>query len=229
MNIENKIVVITGGTKGLGKALAFNFTNEGAKVVIAARQKDETQKTASEIGADSVVCDVTKESDIQNLAKEVLHKYGQIDIWVNNAGVWLPHAPIEETDWQRVHDMFEVNIFGTIYGSKTALIQMRKQKSGVIINIISTSALDGRPGSSGYCASKYAASGFTKSLRKETEGTNIKVFGIYPGGMQTNFFDEKRPDEINDYMQPDFVASKIVENLKQVNPEEELVIKRPSA
>lgn len=227
MNLEGKIVAITGGSKGLGKALAIAFGNKGAKVVIGARSKEELEATASELGIASIVCDVTRESDVQNLADEVLKKHGRIDIWINDAGVWLPHASIEETNWQRVHEMFEVNIFGTIYGSKAALIQMRKQESGLIINILSTSALDGRPRSSGYCASKYAAAGFTKSLRKEVEGTDIKVFGIYPGGMQTSFFDEKKPGEFEEFMSADFVASKIIENLTGDSPEEEQVIKRP--
>lgn len=228
MDLGGKIVVITGGSKGLGKALAIAFGNKGAKVVISSRNKEELEVTASKLDIASIVCDVTKESDVQNLADEVLKKYGRIDIWINDAGVWLPHASIEETNWQRVHEMFEVNIFGTIYGSKVALIQMRKQDFGMIINILSTSALDGRPRSSGYCASKYAAAGFTKSLRKEVEGTNIKVFGIYPGGMQTSFFDEKKPREFDEFMSADFVATKIIENLTSGTPEEEQIIKRPS-
>ncbi len=106
---------------------------------------------------------------------------------------------------------------------------MRKQKSGTIINILSTNALEGRAGSSGYGASKYAAAGFTKSLRKETEGSGIKILSVYPGGMQTNFFDEKKPEAINKYMPYDQVADKIVQNILQNNPEEELIIRRPTA
>jgi NAD(P)-dependent dehydrogenase (short-subunit alcohol dehydrogenase family) len=226
MNLEGKIVVITGGCRGLGKELTSQFVQEGAKVTIADIQQEEGQKTATELGADFIMCDVTKESDVQNLANEVLEIHGQIDIWINNAGVWLPHASVEETNWQRVHEIFEVNVFGTIYGSKTALIQMRKQTEGTIINVLSTSALEGRLNSSGYCASKYAASGFTKSLRKEVTGTDIKIFGIYPSGMQTNLFDEGKPAGIDEYMQPDYVASKIIENLKLTNGEEELIIKK---
>lgn len=227
MDINGKIVVITGGSKGLGKALATDLRGKGATAVISSRSKEELEAVASELGTTFVVCDVTKESDVQNLAATVVKRYGRIDIWINDAGVWLPHSSIEETNWQRVHEMFEVNVFGTIYGSKAALIQMRTQSSGAIVNILSTSALDGRPRSSGYCASKYAASGFTKSLRKEVEGTDIKVYGIYPGGMQTAFFDESKPGEFSEFMSADFVASKVIENLASAKPEEEQVIKRP--
>lgn len=229
MQISNQVVVITGATKGLGKSLALAFSSAGATVVISARKDDELQKAATETGAMAIVCDVTKEADVKHLAEEVIKKYGRIDIWINNAGIWVPHASVEETDWQKVHDMVEVNLFGTVYGSKAALVQMRQQNSGSIINILSTIALDGRAMSSGYCASKYATVGFTKSLRKEVEGADIKVFSIYPGGMQTNFFDEKKPDDIDQYMHPDFVADNILKNLQLEEPEDELIIKRPAA
>lgn len=225
MELKNKAVVITGGTKGLGRELAQAFQSENANVIVCGRNEKEFKNLEKNILA--VKADVTKEGDLNNLIKVVKEKYGQVDIWINNAGVWLPHASIEETDWSRVHEMIEVNLFGTIYGSKVALIQMRKQGNGTIINILSTSALEGRAGSSGYGASKFAAMGFTKALRKETEGTEIKVMAIYPGGMQTNFFDEKKPENYVEYMNPSFVAQKIVENIKKNQPEEELIIKRP--
>ena len=129
-------------------------------------------------------------------------------------------------DVERVRKVMDVNFFGTIHGSKAALMRMRKQGEGTIINILSTSALEGRANSSGYCASKYAADGFTKSLRKEVQGSEIKVFSIYPGGMRTNLFDESRPENYDEYMNPSDVAEKIVRNLKAENPEEEFVVRR---
>ena len=228
MEIKDKVVVITGSSKGLGKSLAYAFTEKGAKVVVNARNKNELIEVASDIGALPVVADVTKEKEVLVLADAVIDKYGRIDIWINNAGIWMPHVPIEEMDWKRVHELMEVNLFGTIYGSKAALVQMRKQGSGVIVNIISTSGLQGRPDSSGYCASKYAARGFTESLRVEAKNSNIKVIAVYPGGMKTHLFDEKKPDDIDKYMEPEFVADKIIQNLMQENPKEELIVRRPS-
>lgn len=227
MDIKDKVVVITGSSKGLGKSLAYAFAEKGARVVVNARNKDELIEVANDIGAFPVVADVTKEEEVSALAKAVINQYGSIDIWINNAGIWMPHAPIEEMDWKQVHELVEVNLFGTIYGSKAALIQIKKQNFGMIINIISTSGLQGRPNSSGYCASKYAARGFTESLREEGRDSNIKVLAIYPGGMRTHLFDEKIPDDINNYMEPEFVADRIIQNLMQENPEEELIIRRP--
>jgi len=226
MDLKNKVIVITGSTKGLGRAIASGFINEQAKVIINSRSKEELEEVSKEISATPFVGDVTKESDMQALADFTVKTFGEIDVWINNAGIWLPHKPIEETDWKRARDLIEVNLFGTVYGSKVALAQMRKQESGVIINIISTSGLNGKVNETAYCASKFAVSGFTKSLAKEVDENKIKVIGIYPGGMQTNLFDEKRPENYNDFMNPNSVAEKIIQNLKLKKPEEELIISR---
>jgi len=227
MELKNKVVVITGASRGLGKALAHAFAGAGSKLMVAARSEKDLQEFANNLNALVVATDVTNEAAVMSLADATVQKYGRIDIWINNAGVRTPHAPIEEMDMKRVHDIIEVNLFGTMYGSKAALIQMKKQGSGTIINILSTSALEGRKNSSGYVASKYAATGFTKSLRLEVEDTNIKVIAIYPGGMQTSFFDEQKPNDYDKYMLPSFVVEKIIQNLQHDNPEEELIIKRP--
>jgi len=226
MDLKNKVVVITGSTKGLGRGLACGFLNEQAKVIINARSKKEVEKAGKEINAIPFTGDVTKENDMQKLVNFVVKKFGRLDIWINNAGIWLPHLPIEKTDWKRAHDLIEVNLFGTVYGSKIALAQMRKQGFGSIVNIISTSGLDGKVNETAYCSSKFAARGFTESLMKEVDENKIKVIGVYPGGMQTNLFDEKKPKNYAEFMDPNFVAQKIIQNLKLAKPKEKLIIKR---
>jgi len=223
MDLKNKVVVITGGTKGLGKALALCFLKDSSKVVVCSKEGDFENLEDGIVG---IKADVTKENEMQALVEKVVSDFGQLDVWINNAGIWLPHKPIEETDWKRAHDLMEVNLFGTVYGSKVALAQMRKQNFGVIVNIISTSGLNGKVNETAYCASKFAVRGFTQSLTKEVDGKKIKVLGIYPGGMQTNLFDENKPGNYNDFMEPSFVAEKIIQNLKLEKPEEELIINR---
>lgn len=229
MVFKDKVIVITGASKGLGRALAQAFSSEGAKLVLASRSKSALELLAKNVNGVPVATDVRSEEQVFELAQQAIDKFGRIDIWINDAGIWTPHAPIEKLDSKRVHEMIEVNLFGTIYGSKAALTQMKKQKSGVIINIISTTALEGRIGSAGYGASKYATVGFTKTLRLEARLENISVISVYPGGMKTNFFDERKPDDIDKYMEPSLVAEKIIENLKRDQPEEELIIRRPQA
>jgi len=226
MDLKNKVVIITGSTKGLGKALACAFLNEHAKVVINARDKKGLEEVSKEIGAIGYAGDVTKESDMKKLADFAVKKFGKLDIWINNAGIWLPHKPIEKTDWKRAHNLMEVNLFGTVYGAKSALAQMRKQDFGCIINIISTSGLDGKINETAYCSSKFAVRGFTESLMKEVDGNRIKILGVYPGGMQTNLFDEKKPKNYKEFMDPNFVAQKIIQNLKLAKPKDKLIIKR---
>ena len=216
MDLSGKVAVVTGASKGLGKAVAELLSKEGCKVVVSARS--ETTQLASEIKGLSIEADVRNEKEMKELADKTIKKLGRIDIWINNAGVRIPNSKLEDIDWTRAHDMMEVNFFGTAYGSKAALKHMKMQKSGVIINILSTSALQGRPRLSAYVASKYAVRGFTDSLRNEIREDGITVIGVYPGGMKTNFFDEQMPEDYDKYMDPHHVAQKIIENLKSDKP-----------
>ncbi len=223
---NDKVVVITGGARGLGKALAEILISKGARVAISDKNEKELQETAKAIGATPFAADVTKESEISNLKEGVLSKFGEIDIWINNAGAWLPRAPVEEVDMKRAHEIMEVNLFGMAYGSRAALSVMKEKGTGIILNIVSSSALSGRPLSAMYCASKHAVKGFTDSLRGELAGSGIKVIGVYPSGMKTNLFDEKRPADFEEYMPVEFVAKEIIGNLESKNPQEEQIIKR---
>jgi len=223
MKIRNKVIVITGGTSGLGKSLATLLVKRKNKVVVASRSigKILLGKKACIL---YVKTDVTKESDIKKLTKDSLNKFKKIDIWINNAGIWIPHAPIENINMKKFHEMMEVNLFGVVYGSKHALKQMRKQKKGTIINILSSSALDGSAGSSGYCASKFAASGFTKSLRLEVCKEGIDVISVYTRGMKTNLFNQGIPLKYHEFMSPDYVAKEVIKNIERSKPRQDLFI-----
>jgi len=229
LKLTDKVVAITGGSKGFGRALAEAFIKEGARVTICALHKDELEKTGKEIGALAVVADVRSEEDMQRFADETIKKYGALDIWVNNAGIWLPHAVAEDFDMDQVREMFDINVIGLMNGSRVALRRMKKQKSGIIINVLSQAALGNRAGLSTYAASKWAANGFTKTIREEAQNSGISVFGVYPGGMKTEIFHLGPPVNFNDFMDTQYVAEKIISNLKLKNPEEELSIKRPNA
>lgn len=223
MKIENKIIVITGATKGLGKALAQNFLNRSNTVISSAR----TKNTSSDQNPNDIfiAADVTSEKEMENLANEVISRFGRINIWINNAGIWHPHSSIEEINMDLAHKMFEVNVFGTMYGSRSALKQMKKQNSGTIVNILSTSGLVGRPTSAAYCASKFAADGFTKSLRLATKEQNISVISVYPDGMQTDIFGDVKLSNYNEFLLPEKVAEEIIDNLEQDKPVEEQIIR----
>lgn len=224
MDFKKEVVVITGASKGLGKALAQELSKEGAILALNARSEFDLKLP----NAHYFIADVSKESEVEKMAQEIVAKLGRIDIWVNNAGIWLPPTPFEEVPTPRIEELFQINVLGTIYGSKAAALQMKQQKSGAIVQIISTSALEGRNGQAVYCATKYAVDGFSKSIRLELEPFNIKVCSVFPGGMQTDLFNEQLPENYNEYMDPKDVALKIINNLKQEIPEDELILRRPS-
>lgn len=220
MNLSDKSVVITGGTKGLGKALATSFLKEGAKILVCSR--DDIKPADLEENIFWQMADVTKESDLENLAKTAVEKFGHLDIWINNAGVWLPHAFVEDFDMEKVKEMFNVNVFGTMNGSRVALRLIKKQNFGCIVNIISDSGFVARPMSSMYSASKWAVTGFTKSIREANR--NIKIISVYPGGMKTDIFGDSKPEAYKDFMDSNYVASEIIENFKKEEIKEELII-----
>lgn len=226
MDLKNKIVVITGSTKGLGKALAVEFLNEQAKVIINAQSKEELQKVSKEIGAIGYCGDVAKESDMKKLANFAVKKFRKVDVWINNAGTSTGHFPIEKINYKQAHKVMEVNFFGTFYGSRSAMEYMKKQKHGTIINIISIRAITPSPLSSIYSSSKWAVRGFTELLRMALEPENISVIAIYPSGMKTNFFGKTKPINYKNFMEPSFVAKKIIQNLKSEKLRKEMIIEK---
>ena len=226
MNLKDKVVVITGASKGLGKALASILHNEKAKVIINARSREELAAARRETGAVTFLGDVTKENDIKKLAKFAVKKYGKIDIWINNAGIVLPHKEIEEIDPKLAHRVFEVNFFGTFYGSREAMKVMKTQKHGIIVNIISVSSLTGRALSSIYASSKWAVRGFTESLRLALEPKNISVLAVHPAGFKTTIFGKFKPKGYDQWMEVSYVAKKIVQNLKREKPKVELIVEK---
>lgn len=227
MKIQNKVVVITGGDSGLGKALANALLKRRASIVLSGRTKDKSGKAAKLIGAVSYAADVRKETDVYGLAEFAKKKFGKIDIWINNAGISIPRSPIEKIDARKLHDVFEVNFFGTFYGSRIAAKIMKKQQKGVILNIGSAGSFFGRPLSAGYASSKWAVRGFTELLRLALKGTGISVFAVHPEGIKTNLFGSHRPREYDSFMEPEFVAEKIIKNLERRKPREEIVIRKP--
>jgi len=213
MELKSKVVIITGGSRGFGKALAQLFLRERAKVVICSHHKDEIRVVAREIGALGAYADVTKEQDLTSIAQFTLKQLGQIDIWINNAGLWLAGVA-ENADMSQARIMFDVNVIGAINGSRVALRVMKESNSGTIINILSGAA------------SKWALNGFTKSIREENRDKNISVLSVFPGPMQTDFFGEDKSKNVSNFMSVDWASQKVIDNLSLEKPEEEIIIKR---
>ena len=225
MNLNNKIVVITGGSKGLGKGLAQAFAKNGSTVVITSTSDFELQDISEELSIEGYVVDASSADETDSFAKKITDKYGKIDIWLNNAGVQIAPSNIEDVPIEKLHQLFDVNYFGYFYGIQSALKVMKPTDSGLIININSTAGLDGKPGLSAYASSKFAIKGLSESVREEIEDTNIKLYQVFPGGIQTDIYHEKVPDDIGEYMNVEYAVDKIMTNLKSTFPEQDLVIR----
>lgn len=217
-----------GGSQGFGKALAENFISEGAKVVVVSKNKDLISSTADEIGAKAYVADVRNEQQLRDVADAVVKEFGRIDIWVNSAGQFKKFPQVQLLDMERAHEMFDVNFFGAVLGSRTALLYMKN--GGIILNILSSAALDASRaiGAKLYASSKWALRGYIDALRGENANNPVKILSVYPGGMKTHLHDEALPAEFDSFMEPSYVVVKVVANLKLDNPEKDLIIKRPT-
>jgi NADP-dependent 3-hydroxy acid dehydrogenase YdfG len=185
--IENKVVVITGASSGLGEATARLLAKDGATLVLGARRLDRLQALASELslGKDAVLqTDVTRRDEVQRLVDHAVKTHGRIDVILNNAGL-MPHSPLERgkvEDWDR---MIDVNLKGVLYGIAAALPYMKAQKSGHIINVSSVAGHKVGPGGAVYAATKHAVRVISEGLRQEVKPYNIRSTIISPGAVAT--------------------------------------------
>ncbi len=171
----------------MGKAIAKQLAPNN-QVIILALNEDKLKAAAQEIGCDYYICDVTKYDQIRNTVSEVILKYGRIDVLINNAGLWI-QGELNTNQPEQIEKLLDVNSLGTILFSRAVISEMKKQKSGWILNIISQAGLYGKAERTVYQASKWAITGFTKSLEMELSKYGIKVTGIYPGMMNTQIFE----------------------------------------
>jgi NAD(P)-dependent dehydrogenase (short-subunit alcohol dehydrogenase family) len=227
MIFKDRVVVITGASKGFGKALAKELLSEKATVIITSNNENELKATAEELGCGYYVADASSFDNCVSLVDYVQQKYSRIDVWINNAGIQIAPSQLEDVDVEKLHRLFSINYLGYFYGCKAVLPAMKKVGSGSIINVNSTAGLSGKPGLSAYVSSKFAIKGMSESLREEVKDTNIKVYQIFPGGMKTDIYREQVPEDIDAYMDVSYAIELVMKNLKSKNPELDQVIKRP--
>lgn len=227
MNFTNKVVVVTGGSKGFGKGLAKAFLAAGATVIITSNDEHELRAAAEELGCDYCATDASSYEDCVALVDYVYAKHGRIDSWINNAGIQIAPSNLENVVIDKLQQLFAINFFGYFYGCKAVLPRMKQAGKGMLLNINSTAGLGGKPGLSAYVSSKFAITGMTESLREELKDSEIKVLQVFPGGMKTDIYHEKVPSDINNYMDVDYAVAKVMDNLALAEPELDLVIKRP--
>jgi dehydrogenase/reductase SDR family protein 7B len=187
--MKDKVVIITGGSSGIGKALAEEFGRHGAKIAITGRKKDALDEVVAllktqNIEAIGIQGDVSVEEDNEKMVKATLEAFGKIDILINNAGISM-RAPFIDVDLKVIKQVMDINFWGSIYATKYCLPEILKTK-GSVIGISSIAGFRGLPGRVGYSASKFALQGFLESLRTEMLKTGVHVMTACPGFTASN-------------------------------------------
>jgi len=186
-NFKDKIVVITGGSDGIGKALVHQFLNAGAKVATCGRNNDKLLNLANECANDNLYTmqvDVVHQQQDEAFIQAVIDKWGGIDILINNAGISM-RALVSEVSIETLKNVMDINFWGTVYTTKAALPAIQKS-NGVIVGVSSIAGYRGLPGRSGYSASKYALNGWLEALRTELYGSGTHVMWVCPGFTSSN-------------------------------------------
>ena len=187
--MKDKVVIITGGSSGIGKALAEVFGRNGSKILITGRDKNALDRAVAELrtkGVEimSIPSDVSQEEDNRLMAETAVQNFGKIDILINNAGISM-RALFEEVDLQVVKKVMDINFFGVLYATKHCLPEIKKN-NGSIVGISSIAGFRGLPGRTGYSASKFALNGFLEVLRTELLKTGVHVLTACPGFTSSN-------------------------------------------
>jgi len=205
MTLEGKVTLITGGGRGIGKAVAIAYARAGAKLALCARTATELEQSVSELRAlkteaEGWICDVSLEEPVKQFVAGAHEKFGRIDVLVNNAGVMTRPVPMTELNVRKWDYTMAVNLRGPFLVTQAVLPVMIKQKSGSIINVSSMIGRGAYANFIAYATSKWGLEGFTQTLAVEARSSNIRVNSVEPGYVATKLtgFDGSKPDSVTD-------------------------------
>ena len=187
MNLKNSVALVTGGSSGIGRAIAQTLISSGARVAITGRDQQRLTEAARDLGVHPIQADVAKEADVLRTYRELLEKFGDLDILVNNAGSGV-FKTLVDFDLKSFESTFATNVTGAMLMAREAAKHFVSRNRGNIVNISSTAGLRGAPNGTAYYASKFALRGMTECWRAELRKHNIRVILINPSEVVTNFF-----------------------------------------
>jgi NAD(P)-dependent dehydrogenase (short-subunit alcohol dehydrogenase family) len=219
VDYKGKTAVITGGTKGIGRAIAEALAREGMNVCVGARSLDEVKQAVRElesvegVSATGAACDVRISEECEALIAHAVEELGGVDVLVNNAGIGL-FKPVEETTPEEFRDVLETNLFGVFYCCHAAIPEMKRRGGGYIINISSLAGANPHPRMAAYNASKFALNGFSEALMQEVRHDQIKVSYVMPGSVNTEFGGGEVSEERAWQLQPGDVARVVLDLLQ---------------
>lgn len=217
MSSAGKTALITGGTKGIGFAVAERLALEGAKVFICSRTRADLELAIEELSKLGEVagklCDVRVEEQVKAVLESCEKRFGGVDILVNNAGMGFFDKTVEEMSADEFRQTLETNLFGVFYACHHAIPTMRKRGGGYIFNISSLAGQNPHPKMAAYNASKFGLNGFSEALMQEVRHDNIKVSYICPGSVNTYFGGDTPTDEKAWQLQPEDIAQVVLDLL----------------
>ncbi len=183
-----KVIIITGGSDGLGKTLTESLSKEN-DVIILATSEEKLINVANNNGCNYKVCDVSNYFLVEKCINEIIEKFGKIDVLINNAGLWIQEE-LDNNDSERINSVVDVNLLGVINCTKAVIPVMKQNKNGLIININSQAGINHKAERVVYNATKWGVTGFSKSLADEVAKYGIRVSNVMPGMMKTDMFNK---------------------------------------
>ncbi|MBC7931205.1 MAG: SDR family oxidoreductase [Rubrivivax sp.] len=219
MDYRGKTAIVTGGTRGIGRAIVEAFVREGMNVCVGARSMDDVEQAVRELDGvgDGIVtgaaCDVRVYDEVEALVAHAVEEFGGVDVLVNNAGVGQ-FKTVEEMSPEEFRTILETNLFGVFYFCHVAIPEMKRRGGGYIINVSSLAGANPHPRMAAYNASKFGLNGFSEALMQEVRHDGIKVSYVMPGSVNTGFGGDSVSDEKSWQLQPEDIARVVTDLLR---------------
>lgn len=214
MTLEGKTAVVTGGSKGVGFAIADSLAKKGANVFICARDKGELRRAIDDLSrhgrVEGEICDVRSEEQVKMMLDECDRVFGGVDILINNAGMGIFGKTVEDLSSDEFRQTLETNLFGVYYACHYAIPKLKQRGGGYIINISSLAGQNPHPKMAAYNASKFGLNGFTEAMMQEVRQDNIKVSYVCPGSVNTYFGGDSPSPEQGWQLQPEDIAQVVI-------------------
>jgi NADP-dependent 3-hydroxy acid dehydrogenase YdfG len=225
MNLKGKTAIVTGASDGLGRQIALKLAKESVSLALIARNEERLNEVKGDcLGLGSpkteiYVCDISNIDQVKSTTQKIIADFESVDILLNIAGIWQKLNQLESISDDEIDNVININLKGLIRITKEVLPCLRRQNEAIILNVSSHSGIAAKPGQSVYAASKWGVTGFTAVLREDLKGTNIRVAGLYQGGMHTKMFekvdDPKETELFDKFTNPKDLADIVVFMLSQ--------------